>query len=154
MRGFGWLMSIRESIGYLLAQAAKEHRGRVGDAFSELGVRVGQDMVLLRLWKEDGLTPSELASRLRVEPGTVSKVLSRMEKADLVTRRRDPEDARSFKVYLTERGRALRVPVQSRWQEVEDRMLEELSPEERAMLHRLLSRIRDNLSTGTDRHPP
>lgn len=147
-------MNIQGSIGYLLAQAAKEHRGRVGDAFSDLGIRVGQDMVLLRLWKEDGLTPSELASRLKVEPGTVSKVLSRMEKVDLVTRRRDPEDARSFKVYLTERARALREPVESRWQGVEDRMVEKLSPEERVVLHRLLSRIRDDLSTGTDARPP
>lgn len=147
-------MNIQGSIGYLLAQAAKEHRGRVGDAFSDLGIRVGQDMVLLRLWQEDGLTPSELASRLKVEPGTVSKVLSRMEKVDLVTRRRDPEDARSFKVYLTERARALREPVESRWQGVEDRMVEKLSPEERVVLHRLLSRIRDDLSTGTDARPP
>ncbi len=147
-------MDIQESIGYLLAQAAKEHRGRVSNAFSELGIHVGQDMVLLCLWKEDGLTPSELASRLKVEPGTVSKVLSRMEKADLVTRRSDPEDARSYKVYLTERGRALREPVESRWQEVEDRTVEELSPEERVVLHRLLSRVHDNLSTDTDARPP
>ncbi len=119
-------MSIQESIGYLLVQAAKEHRGRVSSAFSDLGVRVGQDMVLLRLWQEDGLTPGELANRLKVEPGTVSKVLGRMEKAGLVTRRRDPEDARSFRVYLTERGKALREPVESRWHGVEDRMLGEL----------------------------
>lgn len=154
MRGSGWLMSIRESIGYLLAQAAKEHRGRVSSAFSDLGIRIGQDMVLLRLWQEDGLTPSELANQLKVEPGTVSKVLSRMEKVDLLTRRRDPEDARSFKVYLTERGRALREPVESRWQEVEDRMIEVLSPEERVVLRRLLSRLRDKLSTDPDKRPP
>ncbi len=147
-------MNIQESIGYLLAQAAKEHRSRVSTAFSDLGIHVGQDMVLLCLWKEDGLTPSELASRLKVEPGTVSKVLSRMEKVDLVTRRSDPEDARSYKVYLTERGRALREPVESRWQEVEDRMVEELSPEEKVVLYRLLSRVRDNLSTSINVHPP
>ncbi len=147
-------MNIQESIGYLLAQAAKEHRSRVSTAFSDLGIHVGQDMVLLCLWKEDGLTPSELASRLKVEPGTVSKVLSRMEKVDLVTRRSDPEDARSYKVYLTERGRALREPVESRWQEVEDRMVEELSPEEKVVLYRLLSRVRNNLSTSVNVHPP
>ena len=95
------MVSVRETIGYLLVQAAKEHRGRVSTAFSDLGIHVGQDMVLLQLWREDGVSPTELANRLRVEPGTVSKVLSRMEKVDLVTRRRDPRDARSFKVYLT-----------------------------------------------------
>ena len=147
-------MNIQESIGFLLAQAAKEHRGRVSDAFSDLGIHVGQDMVLLRLWQEDGLTPSELASSLKVEPGTVSKVLSRMEKVDLVSRRSDLEDARSYKVHLTERGRALREPVESRWQEVEDRTVEDLSHEERVVLRRLLSRIRDNLSAGMDGRPP
>ncbi len=147
-------MNIQESIGYLLAQAAKEHRGRVSNAFSDLGIHVGQDMVLLRLWKEDGLTPSDLASSLKVEPGTVSKVLSRMEKVDLVSRRSDPEDARSYKVHLTERGRALQEPVESRWQKVEDRTVGDLSHEERLVLHHLLSRIRDNLSAGMDARPP
>lgn len=154
MSGLSILVSVRETIGYLLAQAAKEHRGRVGESYSELGIRIGQDMVLLQLWGEDGLSPTELANRLRVEPGTVSKVLSRMEKAALVIRRRDPRDARSFKVYLTESGKALREPVSSRWEGVEDRMLQSLSPEERALLRRLLSQVRDNLSRSIDARPP
>lgn len=148
------MVSVRETIGYLLVQAAKEHRGRVSNAFSDLGIHVGQDMVLLQLWGEDGVSPTELANRLRVEPGTVSKVLSRMEKVDLVTRRRDPRDARSFKVYLTENGKALREPVNSRWEGVEDRMLKGLSPEERVLLRRLLSQVRDNLSRSTEARPP
>lgn len=148
------MVSVRETIGYLLVQAAKEHRGRVSNAFSDLGIHVGQDMVLLQLWGEDGVSPTELANRLRVEPGTVSKVLSRMEKVDLVTRRRDPRDARSFKVYLTENGKDLREPVNSRWEGVEDRMLKGLSPEERALLRRLLSQVRDNLSRSTEARPP
>lgn len=138
----------------MLAQAAKEHRGRVGESFSGLGIHIGQDMVLLQLWAEDGLSPTELANRLRVEPGTVSKVLNRMEKADLVTRRKDPRDARSFRVYLTESGKTLREPVNSRWEEVEGRMLEGLSPEERILLRRQLSQVRDNLSRSTDVRPP
>lgn len=148
------LVSVRETIGYLLVQAAKEHRGRVSNAFSDLGIHVGQDMVLLQLWREDGVSPTELANRLRVEPGTVSKVLSRMEKVDLVTRRRDARDARSFKMYLTENGKALREPVNSRWEGVENRMLKGLSPEERVLLRRLLSQVRDNLSRSTEAHPP
>jgi len=148
------LVDIRETISFLLVQAAKEHRGCVEDSFSELGVRVGQDMVLLRLWGEDGLSPTELANRLRVEPATVSKVLNRMEKADLVTRQRDPEDARSFKVYLTDRGRALQEPVSSRWKQIEAQMLEGLTHDERVFLRRSLSKVRDNLSRGTHSHPP
>jgi DNA-binding MarR family transcriptional regulator len=147
-------MDIREMISFLLVQAAKEHRGCVEDSFSELGVRVGQDMVLLRLWGENGLSPTELANRLRVEPATVSKVLNRMEKAELVTRQRDPEDARSFKVYLTDRGKSLQEPLRNRWKQIEDQMLEGFTSEERTFLRRALSKSRDNLSRDTHSHPP
>lgn len=147
-------MDVRETISFLLVQAAKEHRGCMEDSFSELGVRVGQDMVLLRLWSEDGLSPTELANRLRVEPATVSRVLNRMEKAELVTRKRNPEDARSFKVYLTDRGRSLQEPVSSSWNQIEAQMLEGLTCDEKVSLRRSLSKARDNLSRSTHSHPP
>ena len=140
------MRSIEENVGYLLVQAAKGHRGLVEGAFRGVGLRVGQDMLLSRLWREDGLTQSELVERLGVEPATVSKVLNRMEAAELVTRRRDVRDARSYKVYLTERGRSLREPTSRAWEEVERRMLEGFSPEERALLRNLLARVRENLS--------
>ena len=138
-----------------MAQAAKNHRGFVGVAFREVGLRVGQDMLLSRLWREDGLNQSELVKSLGVEPATVSKVLSRMEGAGLVARRRDPEDARSSRVHLTERGRSLREPTLRAWEEAEDRMLEGFAPDERVLLRRLLSRVRENLSgkPGRSRTP-
>ena len=120
-------------------------------AFREVGLRVGQDMLLSRLWREDGLTQSELVERLGVEPATVSKVLSRMEGTGLVARRRDPRDARSSRVHLTERGRSLREPAYGVWEEAEERMLEGFSPEERALLRRLLARVRENLSGNPSR---
>ncbi|MDP9455199.1 MAG: MarR family transcriptional regulator [Actinomycetota bacterium] len=123
----------------------------MGGAFREVGLRVGQDMLLSRLWREDGLTQSELVERLGVEPATVSKVLSRMEGAGLVARRRDPRDARSSRVYLTERGRSLREPTSQAWEEAEERMLEGFAPEERVLLGRLLARVRENLSGDPSR---
>ena len=142
---------IEENVGYLLVQAAKDHRGLVGVAFREVGLHVGQDMLLSRLWKEDGLTQSDLVRSLGVEPATVSKVLSRMEGAGLVARRRDSVDARSSRVYLTDRGRSLREPTLRAWEEAEDRMLEGFAPEERAHFARMLSRIHENLSDGAVR---
>ena len=98
--------------GYLLARACKAHRGSVGAVLAEVGLHVGQEMVLLHLWRQDGLTPSELAERLGVEPPTVTNMLSRMEKAGLLERCRDTGDARCTRVYLTEKGRELREPVE------------------------------------------
>ena len=139
---------IGETTGYLLARVCKAHRGSVGDALAEVELHVGQEMVLLHLWQRDGLTPSELAGALGVEPPTVTNMLSRMEKAGLLERCRDPRDARCTRVYLTEKGQELREPVERRWETVEERAFAGVTQEEKALLQDLLVRIHDNLTRG------
>lgn len=134
--------------GFALAKASRAHRARVGTALAGVGLHVGQEMVLLELWREDGLRGGDLASRLGVEPPTVSRMLGRLEGCGLVERRRDPEDARSFRVYLTDEGRNLQPLVEDLWQGVEDRAFEGMSEAEKVLLKGLLSRVRENLSAN------
>jgi MarR family transcriptional regulator, organic hydroperoxide resistance regulator len=137
---------IGETTGYLLARVCKAHRGSVGDALADVELHVGQEMVLLHLWQRDGLTPSELAGALGVEPPTVTNMLSRMERAGLLERCRDPRDARCTRVYLTVKGRELREPVERRWEAVEERAFAGITTEEEALLRDLLARLHDNLT--------
>ena len=141
---------IGETSGYLLARVCKAHRGGVGAALAELGLHVGQEMVLSHLWRQDGLIPSELAERLGVEPPTVTNTLSRMEKAGLLERCRDPGDARCTRVYLTEKGQELREPVERRWEAVQKRAFAGITAEEEALLRDLLVKIHGNLTQGSD----
>ena len=103
-------------------------------------------MVLSHLWDQDGLTPSELADRLGVEPPTVTNMLSRMEKAGYLERCRDVRDARCTRVYLTEQGRELREPVERRWETVQKNAFAGFTVEEETLLRGLLDRMRDNLT--------
>ncbi len=137
--------SIEETTGYLLAKVCRAHRGNVGALLSGVGLHVGQEMVLLELWKEDGLKGGELADRLGVEPPTITRTIRRMESCDFVERRPDPADARSFRIHLTEKGRALEEPVARIWEEAEKKALQNISPEEALVLRRLLARLRENL---------
>jgi DNA-binding MarR family transcriptional regulator len=107
-------------------------------------------MVLLELWQDDGLRGGELAARLGVEPPTVTKMLRRLERLDLVERRPDPTDARSFRVSPTEKGRALEEPVAYCWAQTEQTALAELSAVERQTFRKLLIRVRSNLYPGFD----
>ncbi len=133
---------VKESTAYVLARLCKAHRGNVGELLEKLGLHVGQEMVLLELWEKDGLRGGELAERLGVEPPTVTKMLRRLEGCGLVERRRDPSDARSFRVYLTGEGRSLEGPVARCWETVEERTLAGMSPGERETFHRLLTKVR------------
>jgi len=92
------------TIGYLLARVCKAHHFRVRELLHEIGLYRGQQFVLCALWREEGLTHSELAERLSVHPATVSNALKRMERAGFLERRPDPVDQRVSRVYLTPRG--------------------------------------------------
>jgi MarR family transcriptional regulator, organic hydroperoxide resistance regulator len=136
---------IKESTGYALARTCKAYRGNVGELLAGIGLHVGQEMVLIELWEKDGLRGGELAERLGVEPPTVTKMLRRLESCGLVERRCDPEDARSFRIYLTDEGRSLEGPVTLCWERVEERVFAGMSVAERRDLHRLLMKVRANL---------
>jgi DNA-binding MarR family transcriptional regulator len=137
--------SIKETTGFTLAKVCRAHRGNVGELLAEVGLHVGQEMVLIELWREDGLRGGELAERLGVEPPTVTKMLRHLERCGLVSRRQDSEDARSFRMYLTDEGRALEEPVVLCWERVEEKALAGMSAGERRSLRRLMTKVRANL---------
>lgn len=141
---------VKGRTGFALAKVCKAHRGNVGGLLAELGLHVGQDMVLIELWQSDGLRGGKLACRLGVEPPTVTKMLRRLEDSGLVGRRPDPDDARSFLVYLTEAGRALEGPVLRLWERAEEKTLAGLDATERREFGRLLTKVRAGM--GTDRN--
>lgn len=140
---------IREKTGFVLAKVCRAHRGGVGELLAEVGLHVGQEMVLVELWERDGLRGGELAARLGVEPPTVTKMLRRLENCGLVERRQDPKDARSFRIFLTEKGRSLEEPVTRCWAEAEEKTLANLNSEERRTLHGLLQKVRAGLYEGS-----
>ena len=75
---------------------------------SALGLTYTQYLVLVVLWDEDTRTVRELADVLRLDHGTLTPLLRRMESSGLITRRRANADERFVEIALTARGDALR----------------------------------------------
>ena len=140
------MRQIQDYIGFQLFQIHKAHRQLAEEGLNKLGVHTGQEMVLLQLWIEEGIPQSQLAACMEVEPPTATKMLQRMERAGLIERRPDPEDARVSRVYLTERGRELEQPVLDVWRQLEEQTVAGLSLTEQMLLRRLLLQVSSNLS--------
>lgn len=78
------------------------------DLLADVGLTYPQYLTLLALWEaDDPLTVGALGQRLRLDSGTLTPLLKRLEAAGHVVRRRDPEDERRVLVDLTAQGRAL-----------------------------------------------
>ena len=67
-----------------------------------------QYLVMLVLWERDGLSVGDLGQRLRLDSGTLTPLLKRMEAAGLLSRQRASDDERRVEIHLTESGRTLR----------------------------------------------
>ena len=133
---------------YLMVKVARAHRGLVGDALSDLNLHIGQERLLMELWNEDGLTQTQLAERLCIEPPTLTKMLNRLTKTQLLEKRKDSRDGRISRIFLTSKGYSLQQPVTEIWTSIEETILAELSLEERLLFHRLLMQIYHNLKSN------
>ncbi len=134
-----------DMLDVLLAQICKLKHARVQTLLEALGLYEGQPSMLRTLWDQEGLTHTDLARRLRVQPATITKMINRMEKTGFVERRPDPEDQRVSRVYLTEAGRAVQADVRQVWRTLEQEAFGDFTPEERIVLRRFLVQIRENL---------
>jgi MarR family transcriptional regulator, organic hydroperoxide resistance regulator len=135
-----------ESINFLLRMICQAQRSQMSNALAEIGLYAGQEMFLWHLWRQEGLTQSQLIERMCVQPPTVSKMLDRLEKAGLVERRPDAENSRLSRVYLTEQGNIQKLAVRAIWTNIEQRLTQGLSVEERIVLRRLLLQVHENLT--------
>ena len=74
----------------------------------QIGLTYPQYLVVSVLWEDDDQTITAIASRLDLEPSTITPLVKRLEQAGHIVRKRNPEDERQVKVSLTDQGRALR----------------------------------------------
>jgi MarR family transcriptional regulator, organic hydroperoxide resistance regulator len=137
---------IHQTVSALLAAVCRAHRNRAATLLGEAGVYVGQEWILFRLRDKGALSQSELAAACDVEMPTMSKALQRLERAGIVQRESDSEDARVARVSLTREGRALCKQVEHLWHDLEHATVANLSSEERTLLRRVLLQVRDNLT--------
>ncbi|WP_149829921.1 MarR family winged helix-turn-helix transcriptional regulator [Streptomyces tailanensis] len=77
-------------------------------ALKDLRITYPQYLVMLVLWEQGELPVKKLGEHLRLDSGTLSPLLKRLEAAGLVRRERSPRDERSVEVRLTDEGTALR----------------------------------------------
>ena len=112
----------------------------------QLDLHIGQDQLLCRLWKEDGVTQVQLSERLNCEPPTIANMVRALENYGLIYRQRDKLDARVNRVYLTPKGRDIKEPIEKVWRKQQDKLLGGMSAEELLILKKLLKKMADNIS--------
>jgi DNA-binding MarR family transcriptional regulator len=148
-----WLRLDRQ-ICFSLHAASRAFNGVYRVILKDLGLTYPQYLVMLVLWERGEQPVKKLGEHLRLDSGTLSPLLKRLEAAGLVRRERSARDERSVEVRLTEEGEALReraIAVPRRIVEATGFDLEEIR-ELRERLDRLTGAL--DTAAGHELHTP
>ncbi|MFC7752869.1 MarR family winged helix-turn-helix transcriptional regulator [Tsukamurella soli] len=134
-------LQLDAQVCFALYSAARVASGAYREGLAELGLTYTQYVTLLALWEEDGITVTDLGRRLRLDSGTLSPLLRRLQAIGLVERRRESADERLVTIHVTDAGRAMQPRVAHVQRAVGSKLA--LSREEAVLLRDLANRFCD-----------
>jgi DNA-binding MarR family transcriptional regulator len=75
--------------------------------FEEFGINVAQSFIIMSLLAKDGSTLTEIGAHAQIENSSLTTMVDKLEKSELVERKLDAQDRRVIRLYLTPKGRDL-----------------------------------------------
>ncbi|MCY6355297.1 MarR family winged helix-turn-helix transcriptional regulator [Clostridium sp. ZS2-4] len=140
-----------DSLNHMFFKVIRLHYHRMQALLDKVGIYPGQPPMLHALHMKDGQSQKELAKKLGIKPSTITVMLKRMEKGELVERRQDTEDQRISRVYLTEKGKEAWIEVKEIMKDLETECFGNFTAEDQVLLRRLLMQMHDNLEKVCDK---
>jgi DNA-binding MarR family transcriptional regulator len=134
------------NLGFLLAKASQHWNELLAARFQAHGfaeVRPSYGSVLLPLFEEDDLRMGELARRSRLSKQTMTTLIRMCERDGLVSRTRDPDDARAFRIRLTPRALEFKPVADQVLGELDHQVLATLGQRQRQALTNALRGVMD-----------
>jgi DNA-binding MarR family transcriptional regulator len=126
---------------WLLSRANARAQSIRVEAFAAAGSTGYLSRLLASVADEGVASQAELSRRTGIDPSDVVAAINDLESRRLITRQRDPHDARRNLITLTRTGRAELARLDALIAAVQDRFLAPLSEAERRQLTRILTKL-------------
>ncbi len=130
---------------------------RIRRHFRGTNLHWGLRRILQQLWLQDGLSQKELSDSVGSSEGSISNMLKHLVAGGWVERRQDDYDYRISRIYLTEKGRAMRDAIVEELAQIDREVREAIGDVSAERLGTLLERTGDALrmsASGTDDDSP
>lgn len=133
-------MQSKQTIDYFLKIAWQSISNSYNQIGAEFEITQAVGYMLINIYKE-GTSVSQIASLLGLKSTSLSRMLNNMEQHGLVYREVDPNDRRSVKIFLTERGKQKRQIAKKVVQDFNEYLNIHISENERLQLIASLKKI-------------
>jgi MarR family transcriptional regulator for hemolysin len=133
------------SLFYMLHDATRQLRKHFDRRATRLELTRAQWRALKATSRQEGLSQTELAEYLDMEPIPVGRVIDRLEKTGFVERRNDPADRRRWRLYLTPKAHAVVDEMEDIATGLREDALRGVERDDLDALMRVLGQIKENL---------
>lgn len=138
---------MKETIHYLLMADHSMLQKALIASIKDTGLTPGQPKVLDYLLTHDGAIQKDIAAACHIEPASLTSILNGMEKKNLIERKEQNGNRRSYYVFLTQTGLNYAKRLEKEFAEIEEKALDGFETEEREQLCDLLSRLCENMKS-------
>lgn len=136
----------QQHLAFVINDVARLYRRRFDERTRSFGITGPQMRALVQIMRFPGINQGALADRLDVEPITTCRMVDRLEQAELVERRRDPQDRRAWQLFLTHEAEPIARQLQAIGQGVLNDSLDGIDQNAHDTVMAALEQIRDNLN--------
>lgn len=149
------ILNPHDSMGFLLHDVSRLMRKN----FKRRGVE-GMDLtqthlrVLAHLSRNEGLNQAALADILEIQPITLTRLIDRLEEGNLVERRRDPDDRRAQRLFLTKAAAPIMEQLWKMVADMHEEALAGLSTAVRVGIIKALQTMKNNLLQAEEEDAP
>jgi len=130
-----------------IIRVTRLHVIRAREVFQAVGLRPGQELLMMHLWDTGPQRQADLAAAFDTDSASMTRTVQRLERAGFVRRRQDPADGRATLVESTPAGTALRDRVEQLWAELEAATVGTMSEASQSALLRGLLQVESNLAS-------
>ncbi|WP_188051051.1 MarR family winged helix-turn-helix transcriptional regulator [Flavobacterium sp. GP15] len=134
-------LNISEQVCFPVYLFAKEIINQYRPFLEELELTYPQYLVMLVLWEQETQTVNQLGEKLKLDSGTLTPLLKRMEHKAFITRIRSTVDQRIVNITLTKKGKLLKEKATC----IPEKLMQSMNVtvEELAVLKNIITKILD-----------
>jgi DNA-binding MarR family transcriptional regulator len=136
----------QQSIGKLISCLYRNSQVYLGKELEQYHIGSGQFSFLMALYHEEGITQECLAYYLKVDKATSARAVKKLVRAGLVKRKKDLQDKRKLKVFLTKKGKRMEPEIKeisSEWTAI---LFSGFTKDEKKEIASLLEKMAENAS--------
>jgi MarR family transcriptional regulator, organic hydroperoxide resistance regulator len=141
-------MKADNCIFFQLAKASQTGTKFLNVKVSALNITPVQAMIIGFLTEEDQVMAGELGKKVELDSATLTGILDRLEAAQLIERKGNPEDRRSVKIHLTKQGREIGREAKRIIDEANQEFLASFTENEKEVLRSLIKRVRQPITSN------